>query len=861
MERRHGPHQMSPQIWHPRPVRRHGLHSVSLLLFAVSLFPATRTAAAGAPPLPQEPAPTAASADEHFAEAERLLHQGDTEGALAAAQAGLKVAPRSVKGLNLLGVIYGEKKDFAAAVAAFETALRVDPHSAVTHTDLGNIYFAEEKTDLAEKEFQATLREHPDDREANYNLGALLLAKKQPKLAITYFSRVKPQDAQVLFNLSQAYFASGQKAKGLQLANALSALAKDNVRAHFTLGVLLASDEEYPAAIHEFEAADALQPGTFEILHDLGEAYLKSGDNGRALEVLNRALKLQPDSAETLYLMAQASSNDGKDLNALDLLVKAHKLAPANTDVIFLMARLSMKQSFYADAIPLLEEGLKAVPKQARLLAALGECYFMVGKADQAKGVFQTLIKVAPSGNSYAFMGLWYRHQGQFDEAANYFERGLRTDPRNAACLYNLGYIATRQGRYDAGEKYLKQAMANQPDYSEALLELADLEIHQKKFEEALTLLHKCAQLDPNSASVYYRLGETERNLHQLDAAERDLKVFQTLSRNPKPEPYPYEHIFDYVGERAGFAPQQKAQLDLEQLEQETKLHSENPRNYYLLAEACLKLGKIEEAKQALTQVDQLSQGDFRTSVGVGVLLARYGLYPEAVAHFQQALQSNPSSDDAWYDLADAYFHTRDYPDALTAAQHVSPSGHNDAGYLALLADVDAHLGQNDEAIKLYRREISENPDRDEAYLSLAMVYLRSGSTSDARATLQQGLVRIPDSGQLLWGMGIVSAAEGNAGSAEQYLKRSVDLLPQWAGGYSALGVLYYETGQIDKARATLEQFTQNGPRGALDAKRIEQALSAAPSRSSPSGSVGELAPQARQQFLQFALILADQSP
>jgi tetratricopeptide (TPR) repeat protein len=854
---------MNPQIARPSAIRPSAAlrprAGVALLFFVLFVGGPSRVPASE-PQSAAPPASSASAAQDLFAEAQKLLREGNVGAALVEAQAGLKLAPRSVDGLNLTGLIYGQKRDFDRAIAALQTALKIDPRSAVTHTNLGNIYFEEHRLDLAEKEFQATLREHPDDRDANYNLGSLLMAKKQPRLATAYFSRVKPQDPQVLLNLCQAYFASGQKAKGLEFANSLSELAKDDVHTHIALGVLLAAQEEYASEIHEFEAADALQPGTFEILHDLGQAYLKSGDNVRALEALNRALKLQPDSAETLYLMAQAYSNDGKDASALDLLIKAHKLAPGNTDVIFLMARLSMKQSFYADAIPLLEEGVKIAPRRANLLAALGECYFMAGKPTEARQTFQTLLQVEPTANSYSFMGLWYRHQGQFDEAAKYFELGLKADPHDAACLYNLGYIATRQGRYDAGERLLKRALEIQPSYADALLELANLEMDQKNFEEALPLLRKCAPLASDQAAVYYKLAKVERALHQTEAAERDLKIFQTLSKDPQPEPYPYQHLFDYVDQRAGLAPRQKTELDIEQLEQETKLHSENPQNFYLLAEACFKVGKAEEARQAVAQLDKLSEGDFRTSVGVGVLLARYGLYPEAVAHFQQALQSSPGSDDASYDLADAYFRMHDYRSALEAAQHLSPQGRSDPASVALLADLDAHLGQTDEAVKLYRKEIGENPDRDEAYLSLAMVYLRSGSTSAARDTLQQGLVRVPDSGQLLWGMGVVSAAQGNAGSAERYLKRSVDLLPQWAGGYSALGVLYYQTGQLDKARETLQQFRQNGPRGALDASRIEQALSAAPPQ--PSGSSAqELAPQARQQFLQFALMLADQSP
>jgi tetratricopeptide (TPR) repeat protein len=179
---------------------------------------------------------------------------------------------------------------------------------------------------------------------------------------------------------------------------------------------------------------------------------------------------------------------------------------------------------------------------------------------------------------------------------------------------------------------------------------------------------------------------------------------------------------------------------------------------------------------------------------------------------------------------------------------------------MALLADILAHLGQYDEAVRLLRQDIAENPDQDQAYLSLALVYLRAGNAALARETLQQGLARTPDAGALLWGMGVVSVMEGQEEKAEQYLRKSVDLLPEWPGSYSALAVLYYQSGQIDKARETTERFKQGGPRRALDVERIEQALSAA-SASSVNQRAHQLTPQARQQFLQVALAHADQLP
>jgi len=745
------------------------------------------------PPPTQATLPAAASL--HFAAGQKLLAQHTPKLAEVEIRAGLKLAPQSLEGLNLLATALEEQHDFAGAVGALQTALRIDPRSTATQ-----------------------------------------------------------------LNLTQAYLAAGQKEKGLELARTLSEQDKNDVRTHFTLAVLLAKLGESSAAIHEFETADALQPGTFEILHDLGHAYLQSGENEKALGALQRALKLAPDSVETLYFMGQAYANQSKDLDALDVLVKAHKLAPRNTDVIFLMARLSMKQTFYADAIPLLEEGLKVDPKGPNLLAALGICYFSTGKIGKAKDIFEALLEVNHSARAYALMGLCYRYLGRFDEAEKYLAQGLQTDPRDAACLFNMGYVETRQGHYDSGEKWLKQALEVDPNYYEALLELGNSKMRQRKFEEAVPLLRKCAQLDPHPGTVYYRLASAERSLHQTEAAERDLRIFQTLSKDPTHEPSAFQHLYDYLGQRAELPPQQKNLNDLGQLEQEVKLHSDEPQNLYLLAEAYLKVGRVEEAKQTIAQLDQLSGRDFRTTVGVGVLLARYRLYAEAIARFQQALESNPSSDDAWYNLADAYFRKRDNADALTAAQHVSAQGQKDASYLALLSDILAHLGQYDEAAKLLRQDIAENPDQDQAYLSLALVHLRAGNAAIARETLQQGLARTPDAGELLWGMGVVSVMEGQEEKAEQYLRKSVDLMPEWPGSYSALAVLYYETGQIDKARETTERFRQGGSPGRLDVQGIERALSAA-SANPAEQPLHQLTPQARQQFLQIALAHADQLP
>ena len=840
---------MNVSVSHQRPLWIAALAVFVALLFSVAL--------SAQQPVARNPAGSSSKPNLRFQEVEDLVRQGLLDQAKQKIKDVLQQNPSSVEGYNLLGIICTEQKDFPGAVEAFQHALKIDPNSVRTRNNLGNAYAAQGKADLAEKELRAVVRLDPANRDGNYNLGLLLMARNQPAEAIPHFQRVKPANLETKINLIRALLQAHRTAEGLKVAAGVSDEKKDDIQVHFTLGVLLAAEKQYKPAQLELEKANALRPETFEILFNLGQAYLRGAEFDKAELALNRAVKLKPDSPETLYLLAQAAADQSRAVDALDLLARAHKLAPENTDIIFLLARVSMTQNYYEDAIPLLESGLKIAANRADLHAALGESYFMSGKAERAIDEFKSLIQLDPSPRSYTFMGLAYRHLGRFDEARKYFAEGLRLSPRDAACLFNLGYIEEHQGNHAKAEELFQQALRSNPDFSEALLELGNLRIDAKRLEEAAQLLRRYVKVTRNAASGYYKLAMVERGLHQLDAAQRDLQVFQTLSKDASTGPYPYQHLFDYLNNRSALSAQDRTQLDLTELTAQVERHPNQPQDLYLLGEAYLKLGKLDEARQTIAQLDELSSGDYRTQTGVGVLLARFRLYDDAIQHFQAALRANADSDDTKFDLTDALFRRGLYSQALDAAQQVSAAGQQDDSFLALQGDIYAHLGDSTRAEDIFRQTIKRNPDNDQYYLSLALVQLRKEDIAGAEDTLRKGLARSPSSGKILWGLGIVSVLQGKTPQAAQDLERAVDLLPEWPGSYSTLGVLYYQTGEISKAREVFNRF-KGSSAGGLDVNRIEQALSAAPTTVS---TLNEPLPMpARQQLLQLALSIADRT-
>jgi tetratricopeptide (TPR) repeat protein len=814
------------------------------VLFLSLLFRAPHCAA-------QQPS----SAD--FKEAETLLQQHHLAEAKTATLDQLHRNPSSVEGYNLLGIIQANQQDFQGAIASFQKAQKLNPQSAKSHNNLGNVYAAQKQVDLAEREFRAVLRIDPTNSEANYNLGVLLLMKGSAAEAIPHFERVRPMTSEARFNLIHAYFQSHRTADALRASNELSEQAKSDVQVHFSLGLLLALERQYKAAQLELEKADALRPETFEILYNLGEDLLRQGNFAKAEVILSRALKLKPESPETLILLARVYTNQSRPLDALEVLMPAHKLAPENTDVVFLMAQISMSQNYYEDAIPLLESAVQLAPSRPDLLAALGESYFMAGKLEKAVDEFKQLFVIDKSARSYAFLGLSYRNLGRFDEAKQYFQEGLKLEPKNSTCLFNLGLIAERQGDEARAEILFQQTLRDHPDSPEALLELANLRIAAKRFPEAEELLRRYVRVSKDPTNGYYKLAMVERSLHETAAAERDLNAFKTMSKNSSSDPYPYEHLFDYLDNRSRLAPGERGQLDVAELTNQAQKHPDQPEALFMLSEAYLKAGKIDDALNSISQLDKLSGGDYRTINGVGVLLARYRLYPDAIQHFQSALQVNPGSDEVKFNLANAYFRERQYSQALETAGQVSEAGRKDDAYLSLLGDIYAHLGDTAHAAQIFRDAIDRNPDNDQNYLSLALIQLRATNTEAARQTLTRGQSRIPGSGKIYWGLGLTSAMQGNTAEAASQLERAIDLLPEWSGGYSTLGVFYFQIGKIDKAREVLNRFKESSSGTSLEVNQIEKVLDRA--STAPPGDQSITAVN-KEQLLQLALSLADRT-
>jgi adenylate cyclase len=185
---------------------------------------------------------------------------------------------------------------------ASEQAVILDRDSAEAHASRGLALFISERYDEAELEFETAVVRNPNLFEAWYYYG--LASSSQGNLEkaaqlYTKASEVNPADFQVPMFLAMAYAALGRKQDEMRVRlGALGTLERHlKLNPHDTRAIYFAAQNLYRVGEKEKAIAlaeRAMQEGLNEpvVLYNLACFYVGMGDNSRALDLLEKAVKL-----------------------------------------------------------------------------------------------------------------------------------------------------------------------------------------------------------------------------------------------------------------------------------------------------------------------------------------------------------------------------------------------------------------------------------------------------------------------------------------------------------------------------------------------------------------------------------------
>lgn len=155
-------------------------------------------------------------------------------------------------------------------------------------------------------------------------------------------------------------------------------------QAHYALGSVYSEKGDEVRAVEEFEKAIRYNPNLAEAYVNLGSIYGDQGKHELALEYYGRALEKGADSAFVLYNLGIEYQNHGLFDQAQEKYELSLSLRDDNPKVHYLLGEIYLKKGMVQEAKGEYEKTLRDDPRYALALYRLGVILHQMGKRKEA---------------------------------------------------------------------------------------------------------------------------------------------------------------------------------------------------------------------------------------------------------------------------------------------------------------------------------------------------------------------------------------------------------------------------------------------------------------------------------------------
>lgn len=387
------------------------------------------------------------------------------------------------------------------------------------------------------------------------------------------------------------------------------------------------------------------------------------------------------------------------------------------------------------------------------------------------------------------------------------FEAVTRLAPAAEQGHSALGAVLVREGQWAAGTRELEKALTLKPNDSVAQLNLAMVYAQSGAASKAIPLFRK---LDADARSTQHPLNAAvlavyARALAQSGETRRAISEMKEAVAQDGRNAELHDELGAIYAMEKDWAP---AELEF----------SEAIRLKDDLASAHLHLGLVFEAERKPGALEEyakaysLAPSDPVIVLAMGKALADAGRDSEAVPILEHAVELQPKSAEAAYQLAIVLQRVDRVPEAIDLLRKVV---HSEPANVAALTDLGMALAQihkATEGIPFLKKAVTINPGDPTAHQDLAAAYIQINQIDDAVVELKAAIKLSPDSPQLHYDLGTAYKLQDNATDAIPELEAAAKLNPSGYEPPYVLGLLYLQVGRYQDAAQQLESSLKLHP-------------------------------------------------
>ena len=304
---------------------------------------------------------------------------------------------------------------------------------------------------------------------------------------------------------------------------------------------------------------------TFAEAHlNLGLVREEQGKNEEAIASFQKALAIKPRLRGANLFLGIAEYRLNNLDKAISALRKETSFYPSDANAWMWLGVVQLAKERPEEAAEALDKAAKLDPTNVDILYDRGRAHLLI-----SKNSYEKMFKADP--NSWRVHQVLAQADAESDrhtDAIAEYEAAIKLAPRQPGLHEELGIEYRNAGQIEAADAQYRAELDIDANNHGARFKLGTLQLERGRPEEAKKLIETALQQNPNLPDAHYYLGRAQMQLGNNEEALASFKV--VLSSNPDSE-----------------------------IEQQT---------YYQLANIYRRLHRMDEAKAALAQFENLKQ-------------------------------------------------------------------------------------------------------------------------------------------------------------------------------------------------------------------------------------------------------------
>jgi tetratricopeptide (TPR) repeat protein len=430
---------------------------------------------------------------------------------------------------------------------------------------------------------------------------------------------------------------------------------------------------------------------------------------------------------------------------------------PNNSEALLLLGMVRGEQQRYAEAEVLFQRVGQLDPRSAQARTFLGKIYLTENKISEATEQYKQALELDPRNVEIEVM------LAKLQAAAGEFSDALATldaiptarfpvegTPIKIGCLLALG-------REDEAVKSAAQVKDPALD-----LAIAEIFVTSKMPKQALQSLTKASESGRRPPARFYFI-----KAKALDATANPAAALENFQKALIQEPKSEEFI---LATAEVYARQEKHAEAFELLQRAYKL---DPESLSVLRPLVLEASFAGKSGQVQDAADQLAKSDQPQDLFVAASVFLKNLrQDEAVPLLEKYVDKVPNDTRAWIGLGLGYEDEKRFGDAQKAFERAVQADPKSADAEYQLGRLISMNGNSELAIHHFERAVEINPNHAPSLAKLGNLYLQSGQFEKARESLLKAESLDPNDRQIEYGLALAYGKLGNREEAKIHMER-----------------------------------------------------------------------------------------